>query len=117
MVVSEVSAARRREVIGALRRGTVPHAGLDLFAVGLERFENALDEELSAVASKGAVFKAVRGSTDPARRSSPDGSPNAPNGADSPSARSRCRRPRPPASAGDGVPAARGTARDVLTPP
>ncbi|WP_329094378.1 BREX system ATP-binding protein BrxD [Actinomadura citrea] len=61
MVVSEVSAARRREVIGALRRGTVPHAGLDLFAVGLERFENALDEELSAVASKGAVFKAVRG--------------------------------------------------------
>ena len=31
-----VSAARRREVIDALRRGTVPQAGLDLFAVGLE---------------------------------------------------------------------------------
>ncbi|MFI0411545.1 BREX system ATP-binding protein BrxD [Actinomadura sp. 3N508] len=61
MDVTAVSAARRREVIDALRRGTVPHAGLDLFAVGLERFENALDEELSAVAAKGSVFKAVRG--------------------------------------------------------
>lgn len=59
--VASVSAARRREVIDALRRGTVPQAGLDLFAVGLERFENALDEELTTVASGGAVFKAVRG--------------------------------------------------------
>lgn len=56
-----VSAARRREVIDALRRGTVPQAGLGLFAVGLERFENAIDEELSTVADGGAVFKAVRG--------------------------------------------------------
>ena len=56
-----VSAARRREVIDALRRGTVPQAGLDLFAVGLERFEKALDEELTAVATGGAAFKAVRG--------------------------------------------------------
>ncbi|WP_440082274.1 BREX system ATP-binding protein BrxD [Streptosporangium sp. LJ11] len=56
-----MSAARRREVISALRRGTVPATGLDLFAVGLERFENALDEELSAVTTGGAVFKAVRG--------------------------------------------------------
>ncbi|TDC73560.1 BREX system ATP-binding protein BrxD [Actinomadura sp. 7K507] len=61
MDVTGVSPARRREVIDALRRGTVPHAGLDLFAVGLERFGNALDEELSAVAAEGAVFKAVRG--------------------------------------------------------
>ncbi|MBA9004993.1 BREX system ATP-binding protein BrxD [Thermomonospora cellulosilytica] len=61
MSVTEVSAARRREVIDALRRGTVPQAGLDLFAVGLERFEGALDEELNAVAAGGAVFKAVRG--------------------------------------------------------
>ncbi|MBE1530891.1 BREX system ATP-binding protein BrxD [Actinomadura algeriensis] len=61
MDVAGVSPARRREVIDALRRGTVPRAGLDLFAVGLERFEGALDEELSAVAAKGAVFKAVRG--------------------------------------------------------
>jgi hypothetical protein len=61
MTVPAVSAARRREVISALRRGTVPSAGLDLFAVGLERFENAIDDELSTAASGGAVFKAVRG--------------------------------------------------------
>lgn len=56
-----VSPARRREVIDALRRGTVPQAGLDLFAVGLDRFEQAIDEELVAVAAGGAMFKAVRG--------------------------------------------------------
>ncbi|MDA8371799.1 MAG: BREX system ATP-binding protein BrxD [Nocardiopsaceae bacterium] len=56
-----VSAARRREVIDALRRGTVPPSGLDLFAVGLERFESVLDKELAAAASGGAGFKAVRG--------------------------------------------------------
>lgn len=61
MAVAGVSTARRREVIAALRRGTVPHSGLDLFAVGLERFENALDEELASVAATGSVFKAVRG--------------------------------------------------------
>ena len=58
---STVSPVRRREVIDALRRGTVPTAGLDLFAVGLERFEKALDEELGKVAERGAAFKAVRG--------------------------------------------------------
>ncbi len=56
-----VSAARRQEVIDALRRGTVPRAGLDLFAVGMERFEGAIDEELAAVAAGRAAFKAVRG--------------------------------------------------------
>lgn len=56
-----VSAARRREVLDALRRGTVPHAGLDLFAVGLERSETAIDDELDKVAAGSAVFKAVRG--------------------------------------------------------
>lgn len=56
-----VSPARRREVIDALRRGTVPQAGLDLFAVGLDRFEQAIDEELATVAAGGAMFKAVRG--------------------------------------------------------
>lgn len=57
----DVSARRRREVIGALRRGTVPESGLDLLAVGLDRFAAALDEELDAVAGGAAVFKAVRG--------------------------------------------------------
>ena len=56
-----VSPARRHEVINALRRGTVPRAGLDLFAVGMERFERAIDTELDGVASGRAVFKAVRG--------------------------------------------------------
>jgi hypothetical protein len=56
-----ISAARRREVIDALRRGTVPQAGLDLFAVGMDRFERAIDDELDGVAAGGATFKAVRG--------------------------------------------------------
>jgi hypothetical protein len=60
-VTPDVSSRRRREVIGALRRGTVPESGLDLLAVGLDRFAAALDEELDAVAAGGAVFKAVRG--------------------------------------------------------
>jgi hypothetical protein len=56
-----VSPARRREVIDALRRGTVPQAGLDLLAVGLGRFEQTIGEELASAAAGGAVFKAVRG--------------------------------------------------------
>jgi hypothetical protein len=56
-----ISAQRRREIIDALRRGTVPQRGLDVFAVGLGRFEPALDEELRAVAAGGAGFKAIRG--------------------------------------------------------
>lgn len=56
-----VSPRRRREVIDALRRGTVPSNGLDLMAVGLDRFQTALDDELDNVAGGGAVFKAVRG--------------------------------------------------------
>jgi P-loop Domain of unknown function (DUF2791) len=59
--VPVLSAARRAEVIDALRRGTVPRAGLDLFAVGMDRFERAIDEELDGVAAGRATFKAVRG--------------------------------------------------------
>ncbi|MFB7559006.1 MULTISPECIES: BREX system ATP-binding protein BrxD [Streptomyces] len=50
-----------REVIDALRRGTVPQSGLDLFAVGLGRFEAALDDDLSVTARGGAAFHAIRG--------------------------------------------------------
>ena len=39
---SSVSPRRRREVVDALRRGTVPAQGLDLLAVGLDRFAAAL---------------------------------------------------------------------------
>lgn len=60
-MTAAISAARRRQVIDALRRGAVPDAGLDLLAVGLDRFEAAVREDLDAIASGGAVFKAVRG--------------------------------------------------------
>lgn len=56
-----VSPRRRREILDALRRGTVPQRGLDVMAVGLDRFQSALNEELDVVADGGAVFKAVRG--------------------------------------------------------
>lgn len=45
----------------ALRRGTVPRRGLDLFAVGTDRFDQALGEELDRCATGGSVFKALRG--------------------------------------------------------
>jgi hypothetical protein len=56
-----LSPKRRRDILDALRRGTVPQRGLDVLAVGLERFETALGEELDAVGEGGAHFKAVRG--------------------------------------------------------
>lgn len=56
-----ISAARRDEIIGALRRGTVPSHGLDALAVGMESFAATLDEELAMVASGRGGFKAVRG--------------------------------------------------------
>ncbi|OHX01945.1 BREX system ATP-binding protein BrxD [Micromonospora sp. WMMB235] len=59
--MSGVSPARRREVIDALRRGAVPSAGLDLFAVGLDRFVGTVGEDLETVTAGGSVFKAIRG--------------------------------------------------------
>lgn len=56
-----ISPARRAEIIDALRRGTVPRNGLDAFAVGIDRFETTLDDELAAASSGRGVFKAVRG--------------------------------------------------------
>jgi hypothetical protein len=56
-----ISPQRRREIIDALRRGTVPQRGLDAFAVGTDRFAAAFDDELVKVAAGGAGFKAVRG--------------------------------------------------------
>ncbi len=58
---AEPSILLRRDVTEALRRGTVPRRGLELFAVGTERFDQALGEELERVAAGGAVFKAIRG--------------------------------------------------------
>ena len=60
-MTGQVSPRRRREVVDALRRGTVPVSGLDLLATGLERFIPAADADLDAVAGGGSAFKAVRG--------------------------------------------------------
>jgi hypothetical protein len=59
--MSDVSLVRRREIIAALRAGTVPRRGLEQLGVGLERFAQAIDEELGRAALGNGVFKAVRG--------------------------------------------------------
>jgi hypothetical protein len=59
--LGNLSPARRTQLIDALRRGAVPESGLGPLAVGLGRFEAAVDAELDAVAAGGSVFKAVRG--------------------------------------------------------
>jgi hypothetical protein len=56
-----ISEARRDDIVGALRRGTVPSSGLDALAVGIEAFAPTLDEELASVAAGRGGFKAVRG--------------------------------------------------------
>src|ERR1022692_3239921 len=60
-VTGQGSPRRRREVIDALRRGTVPVSGLDLLATGLERFTPAADADLETVAGGGSALKAVGG--------------------------------------------------------
>lgn len=59
--MTEPSVLLRKDVIEALRRGTVPRRGLDLFAVGTDRFALSLREELDRCSAGGAVFKALRG--------------------------------------------------------
>lgn len=61
MLIAQMSPQRRDEILDALRRGTVPSSNLDAFAVGLDRFDAALDEELRKVSTGGSMFKAVRG--------------------------------------------------------
>ena len=56
-----ISPQRRHEILDALRRGTVPSEGLDVLAVGLDRFAPAFDEELARVSTGAGVFKALRG--------------------------------------------------------
>ena len=57
----EISPEKRKEIISALRKGTVPQRGLDFLAVGLHRFQDVIDSELEDVGAGGAIFKAVRG--------------------------------------------------------
>ena len=56
-----VSPQRRREIIDALRRGTVPQRGLDAFAVGMDRYRDAITQEFETVRAGGGIFKAARG--------------------------------------------------------
>lgn len=56
-----LSSRKRTEVLDALRRGTVPRDGLDVLAVGLDRFRDPIDQELRRTAEGGSGFKAVRG--------------------------------------------------------
>lgn len=58
---TRVSKPRRREIIAALRHGTVPGRGLEHYAVGLERYAKTLERELADVALGTGGFKAVRG--------------------------------------------------------
>ena len=60
-MTTPISKARRDEVIDALRRGTVPARGLDLLAVGLDRFGSTIDEEVGRTAAGGGVFKCLSG--------------------------------------------------------
>jgi hypothetical protein len=59
--MNAISKPRRREIINALRHGTVPRRGLEHFAVGIERFERTMLRDLSDVALGSGGFKAVRG--------------------------------------------------------
>lgn len=59
--MSRPSPLKRKQIIEALRMGAVPQRGLELFAVGIERFEETLREELTFVAAGQGKFKAVRG--------------------------------------------------------
>lgn len=56
-----ISRKRRDEILDALRKGTVPQDGLDLLAVGLNRFEPTVDDDLRKVREGASAFKAIRG--------------------------------------------------------
>lgn len=55
-----VSKRQRKDVVDALRIGSVPRKGLHLYATGVERFERVIDEELADVAAGRSRFKAIR---------------------------------------------------------
>lgn len=61
MSADEPSRLKRQQVIDALRRGTVPRRGLELYATGMQRFAKAIDQELASASTGQGVFKAVQG--------------------------------------------------------
>jgi hypothetical protein len=56
-----ISPQRRSEILDALRRGTVPATGLDILAVGLDRFDPVVHDDLAQVRMGRGLVKAVRG--------------------------------------------------------
>jgi hypothetical protein len=60
-MTTAISPRRREQVLDALRRGTVPQEGLSALAVGLDRFQAVVSEDLDRVAAGGNAFKAIRG--------------------------------------------------------
>src|SRR5438045_2756840 len=54
------SPEQRDEILEALRMGMVPQDGLDRLGVGLDPFEESVDEDLRRVQQGGSAFKAVR---------------------------------------------------------
>lgn len=59
--VADASTLKRQQIMDALRRGNVPRKGLELYAVGMDRFEKAIDGELGLASATGGGFKAIRG--------------------------------------------------------
>lgn len=57
----DLSPKKRKAIVQALRDGTVPEAGLDALAVGIDHFGPVLDAELANVATGASHFKAIRG--------------------------------------------------------
>src|SRR5262249_909645 len=55
------SRARRKDILHALRTGTVPEKGLEHLAVGLDRFGAAVVDDLRECTPGRSRFKAVRG--------------------------------------------------------
>ena len=85
----DISNERRREIIAALRKGTVPQRGLDFLAVGLRPFEPVIASELATWRKAGRCSKPCEAITAAARRSSVAGFRNTPRRKGSPSPRSR----------------------------
>jgi hypothetical protein len=56
-----LSPKKRLEILDALRRGTVPQDGLDVLAVGLDRFRAPMDQDLQRTSEGSCGFKAIRG--------------------------------------------------------
>ncbi|MCF3648629.1 BREX system ATP-binding protein BrxD [Synoicihabitans lomoniglobus] len=59
--MTSLSPKKRTEILDAVRRGTVPKDGLDVLAVGLDKFLDPMDQDLAKLAGGGSAFKAVRG--------------------------------------------------------